>query len=126
MAAVRQIPDITITQGSATAAATINAATLAAVAAKTNYLEGFDATGSGATGASVIAITVTGLLGGTMVFSMPVVAGVGAPVNPNGGLSVRFPTPLPASAPNVAIVITAASYGSGNTAASICAYGQVI
>lgn len=111
---------------SANGAAQTNAPAFAAVAGKTNYLAGFDVNGSGATGASVILVTITGLLGGTIVYALPVVAGVAAPVNPNGGLSIRFPYPIPASAVNTAITVSCPTFGSGNTAASVNMYGFYI
>jgi hypothetical protein len=39
------------------------------------YLTGFEVTGAGATGASVIAVTVTGLAGGTMTYNIAIPAG---------------------------------------------------
>jgi hypothetical protein len=107
----------------AAGAAQSNAATIAAVAGRLNYLEGFDVSGGGATGAGVIEISVTGLAAGTLKYEMNVLAGVTGPVNAQGGLSVRFPTPQPASAPNTAIVVTAPSFGAGNTNAAVNSYG---
>lgn len=106
--------------GSGNVAAAAAAVTFAAVSAKTNYLSGFQLTGGGATGASVIALTITGLLGGTIVYNIPVPAGATLGIQP---LVVNFYPPLPASAPNVAIVLSAASFGSGNTNASLNAQG---
>jgi hypothetical protein len=80
-------------------------------------------TGGGATAASVVEITVTGLLAGTLKYEMNVAAGVAAAVNAQGGLFIRFPTPLPGSALNQAITVTLPSLGSGNTAAAVSAYG---
>src|ERR1700736_2152853 len=90
----------------ASGAAQSNAATLPATAGRTQYLEGFDVTGGGATAASVIEVSVTGLAGGTLKFEMNVLAGVTGPVNAQGGLFVRFPEPLPASGLNTAITVT--------------------
>jgi hypothetical protein len=109
------------------AAAAANAA-LPAVAGKTTYIEGFDITGLGATAASEIAVTVTGLQTqtGTLTFNINIPAGVTAQVNassPNGGYSFRFPTPLPASAVNTVITVNVPSFGSGNTNACTTAYG---
>lgn len=126
MAVVQQVPSVTLTQGSQAGGAQVNTATLAAVAGKTNYLEGFDVTGGGATAASIIEISVTGLLGGTVKYEMAVLAGVTAPVNAQGGYSLRLPTPFPASGPNVAIAVAVPSFGAGNTNASVVAVGQVI
>jgi hypothetical protein len=107
----------------ASGAAQSNAASIAAVAGKMNYLTGFDVTGGGATAASVVEVSVTGLAAGTLKYEMNVLAGVTGPVNAQGGLFIRFPDPLPASAPNTAITVTCPSLGSGNTNASVVAYG---
>jgi hypothetical protein len=104
-------------------AAQANAATLPATAGRTQYLEGFDVTGGGATAAAVIEVSVTGLAGGTLKFEMNVLAGVTGPVNAQGGLFIRFPEPLPASAVNSAITVTVPSFGAGNTNAAVVAYG---
>lgn len=125
-------PDNTIVYaaGQAGGAAQSNAASLAAVSGKTNYITGFDVTGGGATAASVIEISVTGLssaAGSTLKYEVPILAGVTGPAF--GGASapyiysVRFPVPLPASATNTAITVTCPSFGAGNTNASVCVYG---
>lgn len=110
--------------GSSGGAASVTA-TLPASANSTTWIEGFDVTGGGATAASIVEITVTGLqtATGTLKFEMNVLAGVTGPVNAQGGLSVTFPEPLPASAANTAIVVTLPTLGSGNTASSVTAYG---
>lgn len=111
----------TVLQGSsgdvAAAAATV---TFAAVAAKTNYLAGFDITGGGATAASVIQATVVGLLGGTRTINIPVPAGATLGIVP---IVEIFNPPLPASAANIAIVVSAPSFGAGNLHASVNAQG---
>ena len=104
--------------GSANAAAANNQ-TLAAAAGKTTYISGFDVSGLGATAGSTIAVTVTGL-SNTLTFYYTVPAGVTAAA-PN--LSIRFDPPLPASAPNTAIVVNVPSFGAGNTTAAASAYG---
>jgi hypothetical protein len=109
----------------ASGAAQSNAASLPAVAGKTNYLEGFDVTGGGATSAAVIEISVTGLAAGTLKYEMNVLAGVTGPMNAQGGVFIRFPEPLPASGLNTAITVTVPSFGAGNTNASVVAYGFV-
>src|SRR5579859_5778695 len=76
---------------SATGAAAAIAATLPGAAGKTTYLTGFEVTGAGATGASVIAITVTGILGGTKTYELAIPAGAGVGVTP---LTVEFSRPL--------------------------------
>jgi len=107
----------------ASGAAQTNAPALPAVANKTNYLEGFDITGGGATAASIIEVSVTGLAGGTIKYELNILAGVTGPMNAQGGFSVRFPEPLPGSALNTAITVSCPSFGSGNTNASVVAYG---
>jgi hypothetical protein len=107
----------------ASGAAQTNAAALPATANRTQYLEGFDITGGGATAAGMIEISITGLAAGTLKYEMNVLAGATGPVNAQGGLSVRFPQPQPASGPNVAITVTVPSFGAGNTNAAVVAYG---
>lgn len=98
-------------------------ATIAAVAGKTAYITGFHVSGGGATAASIIAVTVTGLLGGTITFHLAVLAGAAAPgLSPNP-LLVQFPDPLPASAQNQAIAVVVPAFGAGNTLSSVTAYG---
>jgi hypothetical protein len=107
----------------AAGAAQTNTATLPATAGKTQFLEGFDITGGGATAASVIEVSVTGLAGGTIKFEVNILAGATGPMNAQGGVSVRFPTPQPASGQNVGISVAVPSFGAGNTNASVVAYG---
>lgn len=116
----------TVVANSGTVAAATATATLAAVAGRTLFLEGFDLTGSGPTTASQINLTVTGLLGGTLNYTLTPLAGVLLAAFPNGMLSVRFPTPLVASAPNQAIAVVMPSLGSGSTGAAVTAYGFII
>jgi len=94
-------------------------ATIPAVAGKVAYLEGFDITSSGSTAAAVVTVAVAGS-GTTQSYTYSSVAGVAAP---NAVLSVRFPTPIPASAVNTAFTVTMPSLGSGNTNATVVAYG---
>jgi hypothetical protein len=98
-------------------------ATLPAVSAKTNYLAGFQITGAGATAGSVIAVTVAGLLGGSRVYNLVIPAGVTTSIVP---LLVTFYPPLPASATNTAITVTAVAFGAGNTNAAAVANGFVV
>lgn len=101
-------------------AAAVAAATLPAVLNKTNFLSGFDVTSAGATAAAVVNLTITGLLGGTRSYVYTAVAGATL-ANPN--LVVNFDPPLPASGPNVAIVVSLPSLGAGNTNACVNAEG---
>jgi len=96
------------------------AATLAAVAAKTNYLAGFEITAGGATGAALVSATITGLAGGTATYTFGAPAGATVAATP---LVVWFPTPLPASAVNTAIVVTLPALGAGNTNATVVVHG---
>lgn len=98
-------------------------ATIAAVAGKTAYISRFDVTGSGATAASVVSVTVAGLLGGTSTYTLSVVAGA---TLGNSALVANFDPPLPASAVNTAIVVTCPALGAGNTNNTVNAYGYYI
>lgn len=95
-------------------------ATLAGAASLTTYITGFQVTGGGATAASLAAVTVTGLIGGTATYIVGVVAGATAPNTP---LVVTFNPPIPASAANTAIVVTAPALGAGNTNSAVVAHG---
>lgn len=99
------------------------AATLAAVASKTNYLSGFQITASGATVGADVSVTITGLLGGTITYTFNAPAGALVGATP---LVVTFPYPLPASAVNTAIVVTCPALGAGNTNATANAQGYVL
>ncbi len=110
--------DVSVSSGNvAAAAATVS---LAAVAGKTNFVTGFDVTGAGATAASVIQVTVSGLKAGTLTWLLAVPAGATVEAQP---LQVRFPYPLVASGQDVAITLTVPSFGAGNTNASAVLYG---
>lgn len=105
---------------SATGAASAANATLAGAAGKTTYITGFQVTGGGATGASVIAVTVTGTISGTLNYRIVVPAGATASITP---LIVTFPAPIPASGTNTAIVVNVPSFGAGNTDAATSVQG---
>jgi hypothetical protein len=110
--------------GSVTAAAGACSVTLAGTAGKTTYFEGFDLTSGNATVASTQVVTVTGLLGGTLYYDINVLASDTLNTSAGGGqLSVRVPEPLPASGPNVAIVVNVPSLGSGNTLTAVNGFG---
>ena len=110
------------TDGSATAAgaASAIAPAVAAVAAKFGYCTGFRVDGLGATGASVITVTLTGLKVGTLSFPFSVPAGAGVAVVP---LVVTFPQPLPTNAVNTAVTLNVPSFGAGNTSSIGQIYG---
>jgi hypothetical protein len=110
----------TAVTSSSTGGAQANNCSLAAVAGKTNYVTGFEVTGAGATGASVISITLTGTISGTLNYTLAIPAGVNAGVTP---LIVEFPEPIPASAVNTALTLNVPSFGAGNTNASAALHG---
>lgn len=109
-----------ITAASGSVAATIAVATLAANAVKTTYITGFEITSAGATAAAVFVVTVTGTITGTLTYVYSSVAGV---TSGNIPLIVEFPSPIPSSAVNTAIVVTLPSLGVGNTNAAVVAHG---
>lgn len=110
-----------VTASSGNVAAATATATLPAAAGKTTYLTGFEFTGSGATAASVVTLTVTGTISGTTpTFIVSVPAGVTVGVTP---LVVEFPSPIPGSAVNQAVAVTIPSLGAGNTNAAVVAHG---
>lgn len=105
---------------SATGAAAAISATLAAAAGKTTYLTSFVVTGGGATAASLVTVTVTGVIGGPLSFVMAIPAGATVGVTP---LNVALPVPIAATAPNTAIVVNVPSFGVGNTSEAVVAVG---
>lgn len=108
---------------SATVANAVNAVSLPAVAGKTNYLTGFEVTGAGATAASVIDVTVTGVGGVTLHYALAIIAGAALGV---AALIVEFPVPLQAAAANSAITVSVPAFGAGNTAAAAAIHGYVL
>ena len=102
-------------------AAAETVAALPAVASKTNYLTGFAISGGGATSASVVRATITGI-GVTWGVDIAVPAGADLGIVP---IIVTLPAPIPASAVNTAITLTVPSFGSGNTDVSIAIFGYV-
>ena len=94
-------------------------ATLAPASGRTAWLTGFELTGTGATGASVIQDTVTGVLGGTMVYDVVIPASTAQQV----ALIVEFSMPLQASVAGGNIVVSSPAFGAGNTNASVNAHG---
>lgn len=113
------LPETEDAQASTGAAAAITA-TLAAVAGKRTFIAGFTVDGLGATAASVIEVTVTGVLGGTLRRKLSVPAGVGVAIAP---VVVEFERPIPASADNTAIVVNVPSFGAGNTSSVASVHG---
>jgi len=96
-------------------------ATLTSASGVTTYIFGFDVYGTGATAASVVNCTITGTgASNTPTYAQAVPAGATTAITPT---IVRFPEPIPASAANTTIVVSCPAFGSGNTNASVNAYG---
>jgi large repetitive protein len=112
---------VPITASSGNVAAATATATLAAGGAnKITYICGFQATAGGATAAASVTLTVTNLVTGTMSFTYGAQTGVGVPTVP---LVVPFTPCLPANAANTTIVVSMPSLGTGNTNATVSAWG---
>ena len=73
-------PPVNQITGFASGAAQSNTATLTGVSGQYTYLEGFDLTGGGATGASIIEVTTTGMSTNPK-FEVAIAAGVTAPAS---------------------------------------------
>lgn len=108
-----------VTGSAAVAANTSNSAALPAVASKTNYVTGFSVTTQGGTGAAAGAVTLTGVITGTMTFE------AGAAANNPVQMFVTFPAPIPASAVNTAITVNVPTLGANTGAAACTIYGFV-
>ncbi|HET8744308.1 MAG TPA: hypothetical protein VFM98_01795 [Ramlibacter sp.] len=115
-------PDATtpVHAASANGAASAITATMPAVPGKINYLTGFEITSGGATAASLVDVTITGIAGGTLTYVLGVVAGATAA---NAPLLVEFTKPVPASDQNIAITVNVPSLGAGNTKARAVIHG---
>ena len=114
---------VALSASSGNVAAAIAAATLPVAPGKTNYLSGIAITGSGATAASVVNPTVTGLNGGTLTLTLAVVAGATLSNTP---LILTFNPPIPAAGINTAIVVSVPSLGAGNTNSTASLWGFVV
>jgi hypothetical protein len=97
-----------------------NTATLAAAAGKTTYISGLLLVVGGATNGLAVAVTIIGLLGGTM--SIAVEAQTGATTQPQT-IQIPFNPPLPGAGPNTAIAVVLPALGQGNVTASVAAWG---
>lgn len=109
-----------LTAASGNVAAATATATLAGAASLTTYITGFEVTGAGATAASVVNITVTGTVSGTLTYTLAVAAGATLTNQP---LIVQFSPAIPASAANTSIVVSCPSLGAGNTNNTVVAHG---
>lgn len=98
--------------GSGNVANAVAAATLTGTATTTVYLTGFEVTGSGATAGLPVSVTVSGLLGGSRLFTYVFATGA---LLANQPLIVIFDPPLPASAVNTAIAVSCPAGGAGAT-----------
>ena len=85
-----------------------------------NFLSGFNLTGAGASSATVVSLTVTGLLGGTMTYTVGVPSGANVSIQP---LIVQFPEAIMATAANTAITVSVPTFGTGNTNVAVSMYG---
>lgn len=107
---------ITLSSGNvAAAAATV---TFPAKPGILNMLCGFSFTSAGSTAATVVLGTVTGLNGGTATYVYTSAAGATV-ANPT--LLEDYTPCVPATGPNVAIVVSFPSLGAGNTNAALTA-----
>ena len=102
----------------ATAAATL----VAGGASKRTWLTKLTVTGAGATAASVIAVTITGLTGGTRTYNLVIPAGVTTSIVP---LELDWGDGFPASADNTAISVSVPAAGTGNTNMAVNMFGYV-
>lgn len=95
-------------------------ATLTPTATTIAYLCGLIATGSGATSAKPVVVTVDGLLGGTRSFCYGFTQPIAAVNTP---LILNFDPPLSAADINTPIVVTVPAGGAGNLNSMVTAYG---
>lgn len=101
----------------ANAAAT---ATLPAAVGKTTYLDGLCIAALGATAGAIVLVTITGPAN-TINYAFAVPTGATVAQAP---FEVELLAPIPAAAPNTAIVATLPALGAGNTAARITTHGR--
>lgn len=92
-------------------------ATLPAAVGKTTYISGIQVSGFGATAAGVAGCTISGLVGGVaMQLLVAVPAGNTLAITTH---NVTFNPPIPAAAPNTAIVATMNALGAGSNQAIV-------
>ncbi|SRR5713101_8909842 len=99
---------------SATGTTAAVAATLAGVAGKTTYISGLQVTEKNPTAAADITVTTTGLTT-NQTWNMSLLATAATVLHPSP-LIMMFEPPVPASAANIAIVVTAGAAGAGGLA----------
>lgn len=95
-------------------------ATLAAAAGLTNYVTGIEVFGAGATAGSIVNVTLTNCLGGTITYPLVIPAGALVSITP---IVVKFDPPLQATAVNLACVLSVPAAGAGNTNMSATIHG---
>lgn len=115
-------PENVVAGHSGNVANAVATATIAAQATRLNHLTKVVMTAGGATAATGVVCTVTGLRGGTMTFIYGVPLGATINATP---LALTFEHPVPATAVNVAIVASCPALGAGNLRAAISAFGFV-
>lgn len=103
---------VALTKSSGNVAANTAAAALTPDADKQAFCAGFIISGSGATGALVVSVTLTGVTGGTLTFTYTAIAGAALANQP---LAVAFDPPIAASSINQAITVSCPTLGAGNT-----------
>ena len=108
-----------VTGSAAVAVNNSNTATLPAISSKTNYITGFSVTTQGGSAAAAGAVTVTGVITGTLTFE------AGSAANNPVQMFVTFPSPIPASAVNTAIAVVVPALGANTGAAACTIYGYV-
>jgi hypothetical protein len=113
----------TPTDNTATGANASVVATLTAGAGNLLFLQSLRIEGLGATAASEVQATLTGVAGGTITYPVNVPAGVLVPIAP---VTDSFPgRGLPASASGTNIVLTLPAFGAGNTFAEAELQGYI-
>jgi hypothetical protein len=118
---VAPIPGTPLAASSGNVANATAAATLPAASNQVTYITGFEVTGAGITAlGSVTTCTVTGIVGGTLSYTYTAVIGA---LLANPPLIIQYTTPIPASGPGVAIVVSCPALGAGNTNNTVNAHG---
>lgn len=111
-----------VAAGSGNVANATATATLPATASKRTWVQKIIVTGAGATAASVVTGTITGLAGGTRTWNLVIPAGVTTSIVP---LVLDFGNGFPASADNTQISVSVPAAGVGNTNLSVNIFGYV-
>jgi hypothetical protein len=119
-AAVLPSNAVTLFNGTVNLTNASGAATLTPAAGKTAYLTGFEVNGAGSTAGVAVGVTVAGIIGGTRTYAYTFEIG---PLVGNKPLQVEFLPAIPATGPDVAIVVTCPASGAGGTANTVNAHG---